>query len=316
MKKLITLTESELVRFIGEIIGEQTGPGITNMANSRGYEDDLEKKFPCVPRTVLLFVDFVMRHEKKLTTELGIDRNTLILLTKISVGILGRETKFGMSTEKKDFYAEIVKQLGLGKLLDSYLRKKFPSKTPSLGMGQFTKPNWDKYNLDKKVGDYNRSFNQVDQGLGILYSVFDRYNKAIKNGLTKNSSVNPILSKYGIINNINGTGNHALDMAILSHNMPENKILFPYCTTNHELYAAPCYKTKHKPFETPRSFNPNSKLLQRVKNPKLKEFPGELTVNRNDVIKNYFPNLSGPKHTAIGYLEEVVNYIKKLGCIK
>ena len=107
-------------------------------------------------------------------------------------------------------------------------------------------------------------------------------------------------------------------MSILSHNMSEQLVLYPYCLTNHPLYAAPCYKTKHLPYKTKESFDSqtNKTLLQKVTNPKLKQFPGELTVLKNNIIPNYFPNLKGPNHTAIGYVEEVTKYMKTLGCVR
>jgi hypothetical protein len=96
--------------------------------------------------------------------------------------------------------------------------------------------------------------------------------------------------------------------------MPEEKTLFPYCTTNHPLYSSPCNKSKTTPYKNQESFNPNSKLLQKIKDPNLKKFPGEITVNQNDRIPNFFPNLKGPNHSAIGYVEEVSNYIKSYNC--
>jgi hypothetical protein len=96
--------------------------------------------------------------------------------------------------------------------------------------------------------------------------------------------------------------------------MPEQKTIYPYCTTNHPLYAAPCRNTKISPFKSKEKFNPESALLSKVTDPKLKNFPGVLTVNTSDIIPNYFPNLGGPKHTGIGYVEEVAKYINSYNC--
>jgi hypothetical protein len=96
--------------------------------------------------------------------------------------------------------------------------------------------------------------------------------------------------------------------------MPRDKTLYKYCKTNHPLYAAPCWKTVYSPFDNKGSFNPNTPLLQKVTNPKLKQFPGQLTVNKGEVIPNFFPNLKGPEHSAIGYVEEVAKYMRSFNC--
>lgn len=314
MKKIIKLTESDLKKIIDKVIHEQTGPGITS--NTRL---DVPKKkvegYSCVPENLKLFVDYVMTNKSTLMKELKVDLPTLILLTKTSIGIIGRETKFGKFTEKNDIRAERLRGAGLGSLVDWGIKKKFGAgKTQSLGLGQFTPGAWKKYGLDKTIGDYDYSFNEIKQGLGVLYSLNSRYKKSLSNGLGTKPSVNPILSKYGVLGKINGTGNHALDMAILGHNMPEQSTIYPYCRTNHELYLAPCFKTKHSPFTNPSSFNPNNTLLQKVKDPKLKQFPGELIVKKNEVVDGFFPNLKGPNHTAIGYVEEVSRYVNSMNC--
>jgi hypothetical protein len=180
-----------------------------------------------------------------LMKKLNLDYKTLILLTKASIGIIGRESKFGEFTEKSDTFSETLRGAGLGSLVDWGIKKIYgKNKTQSLGLGQFTPETWKRYGLDKTIGDYNSSFNSINQGLGVLYSLSYRYKKALTNGLKQEPSVNPVLMKYGLLSKINGTGNHALDMSILSHNMPEEKTLFPYCTTNHPLYSSPCNKSK------------------------------------------------------------------------
>jgi hypothetical protein len=314
MRKIIKITETELVKIVEKIINEQTGPGITSNTNLDTPKKTI-KGYSCVPENMKLFVDYVVTNKSSLIKELKIDYTTLFLLTKASIGIIGRETKFGNFFEDSDVWSERLRSAGLGSLVDCGLRKKYgPNATQSLGVGQFTPGAWKKYGLDKSIGDYNNSFNEIKQGLGVLYSLNIRYKKALANGLKTNPSVNPILSKYGVVKNINGTGNHALDMAILGHNMPEESTIYPYCRTNHELYLAPCFRTKHSPYRKTSSFDPNNTLLQKVKDPKLKQFPGELTVKKNEVVDGFFPNLKGPKHTGIGYVEEVSKYMNSMNC--
>jgi hypothetical protein len=314
MKKVIKLNESDLIRIVKKILEEQSVIGAPNYGTTQLHPTKETTFYGCVPGNLSLFVDYVMTNKKLLMKKLNLDSKNLILLTKISLGIIGRESKFGNYTEGWDTFSETLRGVGLGSLVDWGLKKKYGKRQQSLGLGQFTADTWKKYGLDKSIGDYNSSFNTINQGLGVLYSLNIRYNKALSNGLKQEPSVNPILTKYGVIQRIKGTGNHALDMAILSHNMSEEKTLYPYCTTNHPLYASPCNKIKMKPYDDQKSFNPNSTLLKKVTDPKLKKFPGELTVNQSGVIPNYFPNLGGPGHSGFGYVEEVVKYIKSFNC--
>jgi len=316
--KTVKLNISDLEKVIQKVIEEQTGPGITTYTQglTTPKPTKIDEKYSCVPKNVRLFVDYVMVNKNPLASYLKIDVQNLILLTKISVGILGRETKFGKTVEWADRVSEILRSTGSGSFIDWVFKK--IGKSQSLGLGQFKPETWKKYGLDKSIGDYNNSFNQISQGLGVLYSLTNRYKRALANGLKAEPSVNPILSKYGIIKKINGSGSNALDMSILSHNFGEKLVLYPYCFTNHPLYAAPCYKPKHSPYDTKESFDSqkNKTLLSKVSDEKLKQFPGVLSVYQNNIIPNYFPNLKGPVHTAIGYVEEVNMYAKNFGCIK
>jgi hypothetical protein len=313
--KIIKITESELTQIIKRVLEEQSVVGAPNYGmTSKTEPKSLINSYSCVPTKLTLFVDYVMTNRNLLMKKLNLDFKNLILLTKASLGIIGRESKFGNFTETEDVFSETLRGAGLGSLLDWAIKKREGGRQQSLGLGQFTPDAWKKYGLDKSIGDYNSSFNSINQGLGVLYSLSNRYKKALSNGLKSEPSVNPILSKYGVIQKIKGSGNHALDMAILGHNMPEEKTLYPYCTTNHVLYASPCNKSKSSPFKDKQSFNPKSSLLSKVTDPNLKKFPGELIVNQSNVIPNYFPNLGGPGHKAIGYVEEVITHMKSFNC--
>lgn len=316
MKKIIKLTESDLINIVKRVLKEQSVIGAPNYGTTNSQPPTKPNKtYSCLPGDTSLFVDYVISHKNLLMKKLNLDYKTLILLTKASVGIMGRETKFGNYTENTDSFSEILRGVGLGSLVNWGLKKRYGKNgSQSLGVAQFTPETWKRYGLDKSIGDYDSSLGLVSQGLGALYSIFNRYKKALSNGLKPEPSVNPILKKYGIIQQIKGTGNHALDMSILGHNMPEQKTIYPYCTTNHPLYAAPCRYSKISPFKSQESFNPKSALLQKVTDPKLKKFPGELTVNQSKIIPNYFPNLKGPNHSGIGYVEEVAKYIKNFNC--
>ena len=83
-------------------------------------------------------------------------------------------------------------------------------------------------------------------------------------------------------------------MAILAHNFGNEKI-GKYCTTNNSNFATLCSNKTVKPYPTDK---PNFIL----------------TVNQNQEIPNFFPNLKGPEHSAIGYVEEVAKYIRSFSC--
>jgi hypothetical protein len=135
-----------------------------------------------------------------LMKNMNIDYKTLILLTKVSIGIIGRETKFGTFQTKGDAASEILRGAGAGSLVDwgmkVYRELGGTTKSQSLGLGQFRPEAWKEYGLDKLVGDYNQSFDAISQGLAVLYSLSSRYKTALNNKLSTSPSVNPILLRY------------------------------------------------------------------------------------------------------------------------
>jgi hypothetical protein len=333
MKKIIKLDESDLLKIINRVIFEQTTkltipkeyykmqPLDNYQYQNRQPQVIYGQKFPCIPKQVLSFVSFIDKHSQDLQKELKIDLNTLILLTKASVGILGRETTFGTYTEKTDTYVEKARAIGLGRGVDYVLKKHYDDKQQSLGMAQITKDYWTRNNLDKILGSYDTSFDTTQQGLAVLYGLKNRYDLALQKGLKKEPSNNQILQKYGIITSVDGTGNNALDLAIVGHNFGEG-IINKYVQTSHPLYATTIGQTTSSPFETEESFNTwasRSKLMRSKNVPdNLKQFPGKLQVT-NNILPNYFPNKAASvntfSHTSIGYLEGVVDYMNKFGCL-
>lgn len=279
----------------------------------------------CVPNGAKRFIVYAMANKDKLMANSGTNDFTFRILIKAAIGIMGRETKFGGYVEKYDTYAEKMRSNHLGFLVDGFIgvynwyrgKKGKGPITQSLGNAQFTPETWNQYGLDTIVGPYNESLGEVKQGLGTFYKLNAEYNKAWKLGLHDGASDNQILKKYGVIKGINGTGVHAIDVAIVSHNMPAEKLAVKYCSTDNPLYAAPCNSSTYAPFVSVESFNQNkpTALLNKASvDPKYKGFPGTLKVNTSDVLPGYFPNLKGPNHTAIGYLEEVAGYMKSMTC--
>lgn len=291
------------------------------LKNDRGVEPQSYEK--CVPDPLKGFIKYVMTNKASLMKQLGVDEKTLMLMVKAAIGIIGRETQYGTVTEFADDVAEFLRNKGLGGLVNLGIGAQNlvtgGKNTQSLGLAQFTPETWKRYGLDKSVGDFDTSFGAIKQGLASLFRLDMDYKRAINAGLNPQvASNNPILEKNGIISKINGTGNHVLDVAIVSHNMTPEKLVTKYCTTNNPLWAAPCNLSSYQPFDSQESFDKyktTSKLISNAKvDPKYKNFPGKLTVNSNQVIPGYFPNLKGPNHTAIGYLEQVVKNVGSLTC--
>lgn len=344
--KIIKLTESDLKKIVERVISEQSIMGKKNdfkqqpnpsdyLGKGSGFErQNYPERFArklsnyetCVPESLRGFIKYVMSNKNTVMKQVGVNEKVFFQMVKAAIGIIGRETKYGNYVETSDTVSEFLRSNGLGGLVNFAMnannagRKLVGKKeiTQSLGLAQFTPETWKKYGLDQTVGPFDESFSGTKQGLATLFKLGSEYQKAIKMGLSPEvPSQNQILQTNGIISKINGTGNNALDASIVTHNMTADKLLTKYCTTNNPLYAAPCNLSTYTPFETEQSFNQNksTKLINTAKvDPKFKKFPGNLTVNRNNVLPGYFPNLKGPNHTAIGYLEEVVGNMGKLTC--
>lgn len=332
MRRIVRISENDLKNIILKKIQEQgnmfatAGTPVSTPQNKKPVETQ-DKKYPCVADILQPFVSYVLKNKKQLSNKLGIDEKLLIILTKASIGIIGRESTYGRYTTKSDEVSEFLRSNGLGGLVDVGIglynvgrnirgKKKVDQ---SLGIAQFTPDTWKRYDLDKLVGPYNESFTSINQGLGVLFKLASEYKKGLSLGFDSTiPSQNQILQKNGIINKINGTGNNVLDLAILTHNMPSQKVLTKYCTTNHPLYAAPCKLSIYEPFKTQESFDQHSKTSQTLKksnvDPKFKKFPGKLRVNRGEILPGYVPNLSGPNHSAIGYIEFVSKIFRSLNC--
>jgi hypothetical protein len=340
MRKIIRLTESDLQKIVKRVIQEQdktkynfdtpvmtqtkdTFSSSGGMMTQQKQQQDIARiksMYPCVPDSLKGFILYLMTNLPKIQKLLGLDKANVLYLAKYAMGVIGRETQFGKVTDSEDDISEWLRGNGLGALPElmisttNLFRKN--NKTQSLGLAQFTPETWKSYGLDKSIGDFNSSFNSISQGLGSLYRLATDYKLALKLGLQTGPSVNPTLKKYlGV--EINGSGNNALDLAIVAHNMGNGKIK-KYCTTSNELYTAPCDSATYQPFKTEESFNEykkTSKLINSASVPQnLKKFPGVLKVNQSTPIANYMPNLKGPGHTAIGYVEAVAENAKKFNC--
>lgn len=315
--RTIKLTEKDLRKIVNKVIQEQKNfqiqpiPQATSDYLGRGGEFErssgLNRKqtryydFKCLPSDVKVFGNYVANNKQKLMNDLKVDATTLLLLSKAAMGIIGRETTFGEGTEFKDDATEFLINWGLGIIPKTAqagwnkVRQMMgkDKQQMSLGAAQFTEDTWNSYGLDKKVGPYENSFNALKQGIGALHRINDDYKRAIKIGAGTGPSVNPIAVKQGKIKSIDGTGNNAMDLAIVSHNM--SGLIDKWCQTNDPNYAGPCGQSEYQPFPTSK-----------------KDF--KLKVYQDKPLANYFPNKGSGQLTSIGYLEEVANYIKKFDC--
>lgn len=257
-------------------------------------------KFNCLGNFELQVAVFVIWELKeKIKRSMGIpDDKTLLKLIKYSIGITGRETDVGEGGTWSDATSEIFRSTGLGSLVSL-----FGGDTQSLGHGQFMKDTWYSYGIDKIVGEYNKSFDWTSQILALIYRLKTDLDIAEKRGVGTSPSVNPIIKKREDAKrkkqgkkkmfSIDGSGNIALDLAILAHNMGKGKIK-KYCRTSNPNYAGPCDRKKYTP----------------------KKSVGEVTVYQDEWIPGYFPNLEGGSHTAIGYIEEVQRWVDaKTNCL-
>lgn len=320
--KIIKLTESDLKKIVKRVISEQSimgnkfdfkqqsnpsdylgkGRGFERQNNSERFAPKIVTvPYKCLPQGLSALANYIRIHKNKLMKELQVDEKTLLVMAKAAMGIIGRESTFDTGTAFKDEASEFLMSVGLGFIPQGFqaawnvgnkLRGKEPQQM-SLGPAQFTKDTWNTYGLDKKIGPYDESFNMINQGLGALHRINDDYKLALKTETGTGPSVNPIAVRQGKIKSLNGTGNNALDLAIVSHNMAG--LINKWCETSDPNYAGPCNQKVYQPFKTTK--------------PELK-----VNVFTDKQIANYFPNKGSAGLTSIGYLEEVTGNINKFNC--
>lgn len=255
MSKIIKLTESELVSVIQNILNEQSVIGAPNYgvisSNTQKPSPITPKGFECVPK---LFSVPVSNLKSK-------GYNTLFL--KTALGVIGRESSFG-SGNRFD-YLNPLKTLwaNLGG-------------STSVGYGQIKPETAKKYGMD--VNDLNTALGSLTTVYNIL---MDNFKKARQVGFSGSPSVNVK----------NGTGNAALDMAIVAYNAGAGKIV-KYCETSNPKIKKDCKNA--------------GKVINGV------------TVKNKPVV-DYIPNFKtnrwdGVEISSHGYVQEVADRIKKYNC--
>jgi len=123
MKKIVKLTEYDLINIVKKVLEEQSVIGTPNYGTTQLQPTKETTLYSCVPGNLSLFVDYVITNKKLLMKKLNLDFKNLILLTKASLGIIGRESKFGNYTEDWDTFSETLRGFGLGSLVDWGFKK-------------------------------------------------------------------------------------------------------------------------------------------------------------------------------------------------
>jgi hypothetical protein len=293
----IIITESQLNNLYSEqnmiptdLEGGGGGTRVPKITNNR--YNNLRK---CLPNAELATaVQTVLKQLDKIKKMSGIkDTKVLLEIIKYAVATMGRETNYSLGSVGDTTALAVRNLVPLGDwVMDTV--EDIAGQGMSLGPAQFTKKSWEEYGLDKKVGDFTDVGKVLNSLLGTIYRIGSDYNLALKKGVGTKPSINPIAVKKGKIKNIAGSGNIAMDLAIVAHNMGQSKIK-KYCKTSSPDYNAPCDSPKgmYKPFKDGEAFK----------------------VYTDKWIPGYFPNLKHEQLTSIGYVEEVVKRAQAFNCI-
>lgn len=232
----------------------------TTMINLFSYEQFMNESlspFSCVHE--------LFRESVKKLKEKGHDP----LLLKASLGIIGRESDFGDSTR----YILLNPIKTAAGLLGF---------TTSSGFGQI------KTSKAKELGIDMFDLNTPEGALSAVYKILKKnYEKAISVGYSKTSPSS---------NFSKGTGNAALDLAIMAYNSGSGKIM-KYCDVQGSNLKRDC------------SFAGKSI-----------EISGKKYSVKKSVSPNYLPNYKTERWDNVeisshGYVEEVATWMKKMNCL-
>lgn len=341
MKKLIKLTESDLIKIVKKVILEQSKfktntlspeeqkkytQGMNRMQQKVTQTSD-SKSTPVKSQSVVKTYNVNLNKYTCTTPELSTAASMTIFdgidpfYVRYAIGIIGRESDFGKVMGMYGIKA--APEYLMNKLSDTvpgfsevlkYGAKKVFNKdnwVPSMGIAQMTPDIAKKYGVDlEQLMSLSGSLLAVTKHLINLYKELTPYYDS--------KSPSRIINKGQLIDNPSSSGNAVLDAAIMSYNLGPSRFKKKYCKTNNPEYMAPC--------ETPDG---NYKPFPKDK-PEL-----ILKVDKTQVIKNYIPNIKTDTTTltqkainmisdtpttqyisSLGYLKEVVNTAKTLSCIK
>ena len=298
MKKIIKLTELDLINIVKRVLKEQSVVGAPNMGTinkPQTISKPLPKKYQCLTNELSAAAQYALAHEVN------------PFFVKYALGILGRESDFGKVMGKYGVKAvpeyvmnkmsEVIP--GFKDVLQWGAKKAFGKENwvPSMGVAQMTPDIAKKYKVNlEDLMSVSGSLLAITKHLTDLYKETSKFYDT--------NQPSKIIYNGKLINNPSSSGNAALDAAIMSYNLGSSKFRKQYCTTNSPEFMAPCNSQNgvYLPY-------PNDK-------PNLK-----LKVNQNSVVKNYTPTIktqTGDNQyiSNTGYLKEVVGYANKFGCVK
>ena len=253
------ITESQLTRLTSNIINEQSVIGAPNYGTINQTQNTKPK--------VIEGLDCVPNLFKGAVSELKNEKFNPLFL-KTSLGIIGRESDFGSSDRYQ--YLNPLKNLWA-----------FVGGQTSVGYGQIKPETAKEFGIN--LSDLNTAIGALK---GVYYIVVKNYNKA------RNVGYNAAPAS----NFKDGTGNAALDIAIVAFNAGESKIV-KYCETSNPEIKRDC-----------KLAGTTQKLSDATE---LKIF--------NKPVQNYVPNLKTERWDGVtisshGYVKEVANNIKKYNC--
>jgi hypothetical protein len=341
MKKVIKLTESDLFKIVKKIILEQTKFKTNTLkpeeqkkyAQGMNRMQQVSKQQPVTQNTPIKSQSVVKTYDLNLnkytctTPEISTAAVSVIsegfdpLYVKYAIGIIGRESDFGKVMGMYGIKA--APEYLMNKLSDTipgfsevlkYGAKKVFNKdnwVPSMGIAQMTPDIAKKYGVDlEELMSLSGSLLAVTKHLINLYEELTPYYDS--------KSPSKIINQGQLIDNPSSSNNSVMDAAIMSYNLGSSRFKKKYCKTNNPEFMAPCDS------------------INGVYQPFPKDKPDlVLKVDKNQVIKNYIPNIKTDTTTvtqkainlvsdeptiqyisSLGYLKEVVNTAKSLSCIK
>jgi hypothetical protein len=277
MSKIIKLTESDLIQIINKVLNEQS---VIGAPNNGVISSNTPKPSPVTPKgfecVPKLFAPSVAELKNK-------GYNPLFL--KAALGIIGRESSFG-SGNRFD-YLNPLKTLwaSLGG-------------STSVGYGQI-KP--------ETAKQYGMNIDDLNTALGSLTTIYNILMDNFKKARQVGYSGSPSAVK-------NGTGNAALDMAILAYNAGEGKIV-KYCETSNPKIKRNC---KYAGKVLQEQSGSADLYMDRLNKQQLAAAKNKITVY-NKPVADYIPNFKtnrwdGVEISSHGYVQEVADKIKKYPC--
>ena len=295
MKKVIRLKESDLKKIIKRVLNEQSVVGAPNYGASN-YGTSKSNVKPtvydkCVP---LMFSNVV----EKLISE-GYD----VRFLKVSLGVIGRESDFGSSNR--------YHTTALLRNLLAYVGFQ-----ASVGPGQI-KPKTAEKVGGLSIAELNTAYGAVK---GVYQVIKNNYDIALKNGYSNDKPSS----------NFNeGTGSAALDIAIISFNLGEDKIT-KYCKTSDPNIKKPCglagqtvvveqiFKMNNSKTLSEQGDGSAEFRMNRLNQEQLKSVQKKVTVTK-EWVPNYLPNFKSTKWYGVnisshGYAKEVAQKMKTFNC--